>query len=86
MPTYTHKCTECEHYGELMYSLSEFDKNETMECPTCGKPTWVRGLFSAPGFQIVGFCYENSIHGKKGRWRQNTDLHQKVLDGKANPY
>lgn len=86
MPTYTHKCTECEHYGELMYSLSEFDKNETMECPTCGKPTWVRGLFSAPGFDIKGYCYDNE-YGKKA-WKKNLSAHQQsqVLTGDRNPY
>ena len=85
MPIYNHECDECGNQEELLYGMSKMDENAVIERPKCGKPTFKR-VMSISNFDIIGECYTNSIHGPKGRWRANSELHSKVLNGEANPY
>lgn len=85
MPNYNHKCTECNHVDEVFYFLSKFDENEFMDCPKCGGKTFKRSI-SAVGFDIIGYCYDNTV-GKKA-WKKNLSPTEqaKVLTRERDPY
>ena len=84
MPIYRHEC-ECGNANDELYFVRQLDENASMKCPKCGEMTYNR-VMSATNFDIIGYCYENSIHGKKGRYKANQEQYQKVLAGEASPY
>ena len=88
MPTYDHRCTKCNHFAEEFYSLVKFDENATMECPECKDATYIRVMEQwHGGFDCVGDgFYANSIHGPKGRWKLDQNLHAEVILGNKDPY
>jgi putative FmdB family regulatory protein len=85
MPTYTHQCSECGTENDEMYSLSKFDENAEMTCPSCGEPKYSRQL-SAPAFDIKGYCYANE-YGKKA-WKKNLSVtdQARVVAGDREAY
>lgn len=50
MPIYAYRCTSCGHTKDLLRKLSD---PPLTECPSCGKPTFVKQV-TAAGFQLKG--------------------------------
>lgn len=50
MPIYAYRCTSCGHAKDLLRKLSD---PPLTQCPSCGKPTFVKQV-TAAGFQLKG--------------------------------
>ena len=62
MPTYVYRCSDCDHYFEVMQSMS--DDPVTM-CEACGGEV-TRVLF-APAIHFKGSGFHNTDYGTKRR-------------------
>lgn len=58
MPTYTYKCTKCDHQFDLFHSIKE---NGTRKCPVCGGEAvrqvgmGIGLIFKGSGFYITDY-------------------------------
>lgn len=53
MPIYAYKCSDCGFEQDVMQKMSDA---VLTDCPSCGKPAFVKQL-SAAGFQLKGSGY-----------------------------
>ncbi|MFW6173251.1 MAG: FmdB family zinc ribbon protein [Elusimicrobiota bacterium] len=90
MPINTYRCPECEFKKEYIESFSTSkDQWHPEVCPECGKGK-LEKVFdyenSHGGFDIIGYCYANTL-GKKN-WKKHLSKEDqiKVLKDNKNPY
>ena len=90
MPINTYKCNKCDFKEEYIESFSIKKENWHPEiCPECNKGK-LEKVFdyknSHGGFDIVGWCFENT-QGKKA-WKRNLSVSEQseVINGTRDPY
>ena len=62
MPTYVYRCTDCDHYFEVVQSMSD---DPVTVCEACGGEV-TRVLF-APAIHFKGSGFHNTDYGTKRR-------------------
>ncbi|MFA5928111.1 MAG: FmdB family zinc ribbon protein [Candidatus Margulisiibacteriota bacterium] len=61
MPTYTYKCTDCDHQFETKHSMNA---DPLKKCPTCGKHA-LRRVIIAPAISFKGSGFYATDSRKK---------------------
>lgn len=61
MPIYEYVCTNCSHHLEALQKVNEA---VLTTCPQCEGETLMKGLFSAPNFQLKGKGWYKTDYAK----------------------
>lgn len=69
MPIYEYSCTNCNHQLEALQGLSD---SPLLVCPACDASALVKGIFSAPNFQLKGSGWYKTDYAKSSS-NQNSD-------------
>jgi len=63
MPTYTYKCSSCEHGFDIVQKMSD-EKLKT--CPECSKDELIKVITGTGGFQLKGSGWFGNSKTTKG--------------------
>ena len=61
MPIYEYSCTNCNHQLEALQGLND---SPLLVCPACDASALVKGIFSAPNFQLKGSGWYKTDYAK----------------------